>query len=199
MLNREVICQSSDTSLNKQLHGLITLEAVWPEKNRQISMKSFPKIWSHCLEGLFCTDLLKTWTNYFFLPLLVPSLSTAPVPLREKVLYTVGPHGLLSCFITDEVPGILWFFNFRQGHQLPQIIIFHLFLIFYNTVMWKMYIQYMVLGFEPITSWTRVSSHNHLIRADALLNIVWFLLGRWVTILRQFVDDLAASSSSFVP
>ena len=23
----------------------------------------------------------------------------------KKVLYTVGPHGLLSCFITDEVPG----------------------------------------------------------------------------------------------
>ena len=44
---------------------------------------------------------------FFFLPIFVPSLSTAPVPWREKVLYTVGPHGLLSYFITDVVPGIL--------------------------------------------------------------------------------------------
>ena len=56
---------------------------------------------------------------FFFLPILVPSLSTAPVPLREKGLYTVGPHGLLSCFITNVVPGVFEFYNFRQGHQLP--------------------------------------------------------------------------------
>ena len=37
---------------------------------------------------------------------------------------------------------------------------------FYNNIMWKMSIQYPAQGFEPMTSWTRVSSHNHYTRTD---------------------------------
>ena len=32
---------------------------------------------------------------------------------------------------------------------------------FYNKYVWKMYIQYSVLGFELTASWMQVSSHNH--------------------------------------
>ena len=32
---------------------------------------------------------------------------------------------------------------------------------FYNKLFWKMSIQYSELGFEPLTSWIWVSSHNH--------------------------------------
>ena len=45
-----------------------------------------------------------------------------------------------------------------------------------------MSIQYMVLGFEPMTFWTRVSSHNHLFRALAQIGIrvTCFLNGFWL-------------------
>ena len=41
-------------------------------------------------------------------------------------------------------------------------------IIFNNKVMWNMFIQYLVLGFEPIPSWTRVSLRDHCSRAKCL-------------------------------
>ena len=40
---------------------------------------------------------------------------------------------------------------------------------------WKMSIQYMVLGFEPTTFGTQVSSHNHKARASALMQVITFV------------------------
>ena len=54
---------------------------------------------------------------------------------------------------------------FKMGHLRPLLsLIFGLLkqtLIFLPQYMWKMSIQYPVHGFEPTTSWTWVSSHNH--------------------------------------
>ena len=51
-----------------------------------------------------------------FLPINVPSLSTDPIPHdRAEVLYT----GLLSCFITDRVPGIFCFKTSGRAFSYP--------------------------------------------------------------------------------
>ena len=47
---------------------------------------------------------------------------------------------------------------------------------FSNKSMWKMSIQYMVLGFEPTTSWKRVYSHNHLTRVSKLILLISTLI-----------------------
>ena len=38
-----------------------------------------------------------------------------------KSLYTIGPHGFLSCFITDVVPGIFWFFKLQAGPSVTPL------------------------------------------------------------------------------
>ena len=46
-----------------------------------------------------------------------------PSPIRgQRVLYTGGPHGLLSCFITDVLPGIFWFFKLQAGPSVTPIV-----------------------------------------------------------------------------
>ena len=45
---------------------------------------------------------------------------------------------------------------------------------FYNKYMWKMYIQYVVLGFEPTAFWKWVSYHNHQTRAPAYIYLLSF-------------------------
>ena len=41
--------------------------------------------------------------------------------MGEKDLYTGGPHGLLSCFITNEIPGILQFFQLHAGPSVTPL------------------------------------------------------------------------------
>ena len=38
-----------------------------------------------------------------------------------KNLYTVRPHGLLSCFITNEIPGILCVFQLQAGPSVTPL------------------------------------------------------------------------------
>ena len=50
----------------------------------------------------------------------------------------------------EAIPGLFYFLGlFRQ--TLSSVLQY----------VWKMFIRYLVPGFEPTTSWTRVSSHNH--------------------------------------
>ena len=45
-----------------------------------------------------------------------------PSPIRgQRVMYTGGPNGLLSCFITDVVPGIFWFFKLQAGPSVTPL------------------------------------------------------------------------------
>ena len=48
----------------------------------------------------------KTFFFFFFAVICAQSFYRTSSIEGRKVLYTVVPHGLLSCFITDEVPGI---------------------------------------------------------------------------------------------
>ena len=41
--------------------------------------------------------------------------------MGEKDLYTGGPHGLLSCFITNVIPGILLFFQLQARPSVTPI------------------------------------------------------------------------------
>ena len=72
-----------------------------------------------------CPSFLSTflyysvWVFTLFCQYLCPVFLQSQCHGRAGTLYTVGPHGIFSYFITDEVPGIFCFFNFRQGHQLP--------------------------------------------------------------------------------
>ena len=58
-----------------------------------------------------------------------------------------------------------FFFLKKMGQPWPLFRLFSVFsnkqYNFYNNNLWKMSIQYMVLGFEPTTFGTWVSSHNH--------------------------------------
>ena len=61
------------------------------------------------------------------------------------------------------------FLQFKKGF-------FSFISVFLKTIffckMWKMSIQYAVLGFEPMTSIARVSSHNHLTRAHSTISAI---------------------------
>ena len=74
-----------------------------------------------------------------------------------------------------------------MGHSRPLFIYFLSFsnkhYNFYNNIMWKMSIQYLVLGFELTNSWTQVSSDNQGSRpkvsfrstvSQVTLMIVWW-------------------------
>ena len=47
--------------------------------------------------------------NIFFFANICAQSFYSSSPMGEKELYTVGPHGLLSCFITNEIPGVFLF------------------------------------------------------------------------------------------
>ena len=100
----------------------------------------------------------------------------------------------LIIIFSDPVAGIGLF---QMGHHRPLFHLFRLFkqtLQFYNLKMWKVSIQYMVLGFEPMAFRTWLTSHNHKTRAPARdigvtkkaivlhsmhqLNVL-FIVGRW--------------------
>ena len=50
---------------------------------------------------------LQNFGFFFFFANICAQSFYSSSPMGEKDLYTGGPHGLLSCFITNEIPGIL--------------------------------------------------------------------------------------------
>ena len=85
-----------------------------------------------------------------------------------KQLDNQGP--ILSFFNGPFPASCLFIFVFSNKHYY-----------FYNKYMWKMSSHYIVLGFEPTTFRTWVSSHNHWTRAPAQ----YYKVLRMVTVLTQ--------------
>ena len=149
-------------------------------------MAKFCQIWLHCLPTYLPTLVLSA-------PLAVTVLRFHEIALTTKTNNLNWPCGLLlfifysaNLISTNFSPTTKWLhpnitylgsmgylsFYFKNGH--PRTL-FHLFSVmsnkydkFYNNTMWKMSIQYLVMRFKPTTSWTQVSSHNHLTRVATL-------------------------------
>ena len=84
-----------------------------------------------------------------------------PLPQVLSVSFLSGPNPI-NIFTVNSML-FLSVFSFKNGPTRPLFIYFCLFKHkFYNNVKCeKMSIQYMVPGFELMTFWTWVSSHNH--------------------------------------
>ena len=52
----------------------------------------------------------RPFSSFFFAKICAQSFYSSS-PMGEKDLYTGGPHGLLSCFITNVIPGIFMVFS----------------------------------------------------------------------------------------
>ena len=70
-------------------------------------------------------ELCKTAANaqsrffdYFFAFTYTQSFYSSS-PIGEKDLYTGGPHGLLSCYITNVIPGIFGFITSGKAISYP--------------------------------------------------------------------------------